>query len=381
MSERYPQAPAVAATAPSFNIEPLRFEADFEQIPEDEGETIAALTDAMRQITEKTSHDYGHAVRSVHAKSHGLLRGELRVLDNLPPALAQGVFAQAGTFPVVLRFSTNPGDILSDRVSTPRGLAIKVIGVDGPRLPGAEGQTTQDFVMQNAPAFTASTPKDFLKTLKLLAKTTDKAGQAKEILSAVLRGTEAALEAVGAQSATLKSMGGHPETQVLGETFYTIVPFLYGPYIAKLSVAPVSPSLTALTDQKVDLKDRPDGLREEINAFFANQGGEWEVRVQLCTDLQKMPIEDAAVRWDEDQSPFFPVARITVAPQPAWTDARSAAVDDGLAFSPWHGLAAHRPLGGIMRSRKPAYEMSATYRGQFNGCPIHEPKALDKLPE
>lgn len=36
-----------------------------------------------------------------------------------------------------MRFSTNPGDMLDDKVSTPRGLAIKLIGVEGARLPGS----------------------------------------------------------------------------------------------------------------------------------------------------------------------------------------------------------------------------------------------------
>jgi hypothetical protein len=69
---------------------------------------------------------------------------------------------------------TNSGDMLSDAVSAPRGLAIKVIGVEGERLPGAEGAVTQDLVLANAPAFSAPNAKAFLKTLKLLAATTDR---------------------------------------------------------------------------------------------------------------------------------------------------------------------------------------------------------------
>lgn len=153
-----------------------------------------------------------------------------------------------------MRFSTNPGDILDDKVSTPRGLAIKLVGVEGPRLPGSAEATTQDFVMQNAKAFTAKDPKAFLKTLKLLAKTTDKAPSMKRALSAVLRGIESVIESAGGESGTLRSLGGHPMTHILGETFYTVVPFLYGPYYAKLSVVPVSAELTALTDKTVDLK-------------------------------------------------------------------------------------------------------------------------------
>jgi hypothetical protein len=361
-------------------VTPLPFDPAFEQVPDDEAETISGLIQAMREITETTFADSGHAVRSVHAKSHGLLQGEIEILPDLPPELAQGAFAKPGKIPVVMRYSTNPGDILDDKVSTPRGLAIKLIGVEGERLPNADGQVTQDFVMVNAPAFMAPTPKDFLKSVKLLAKTTDRAPRAKQALSAALRGAESLVEKAGGESATLKGMGGHPTTNLLGETYYSVVPLLYGHYFAKLSVVPVSPELTALTDQNVDLKDKPNGLREAINDHFAQHGGTWELRVQLATDIEKMPIEDASVVWPEDASPYVTVARINVQPQSAWSEARAAVVDDQMSFSPWHGLAAHRPLGGIMRSRKPAYEMSSEFRARHNGCPMHEPKTLDRLP-
>jgi hypothetical protein len=95
--------------------------------------------------------------------------------------------------------------------------------------------------------------------------------------------------------------------------------------------------------------------------------------VQLCTDLETMPIEDASVRWPEEQSPFVTVARIVVPPQIAWNDERSIEMDDGLAFSPWHGLAAHRPLGSINRVRRAAYSASAGARSGRGRCPIHEP--------
>ena len=355
----------------SFPVAPLRFEPSFEQIPADEVETTRELVETMRSIAEKTSKDYGHAVRSVHAKSHGLLDGELTVLDGLPPELAQGVFSRPGTFKVTMRLSTNPGDVLDDSVSTPRGLAIKIDNVEGTRLSGSEGLSTQDFVLINAPAFTAATPKDFLKSLKLLAKTTDRMPGGKKVLSAVLRGTEKVIEAVGGESGTIKSLGGHPETHILGETFYSCVPLLYGPYFAKVSVVPVSSELTALTDAKLDVNGHPNALREAVCKFFASHAGEWEVRVQLATDIEKMPVEDASVKWPEDESPYIAVARLRAPSQPGWTEERSKEIDDALLFSPWNGIVDHRPIGGVMRTRKPAYEMSSAFRGHFNGCPIH----------
>ena len=98
------------------------------------------------------------------------------------------------------------------------------------------------------------------------------------------------------------------------------------------------------------------------------------MRVQLGTDLDTMPIEEASVRWSDEQSPYVAVARITVPPQVAWSDARSTAVDDDLAFNPWHGLAAHRPLGWVMRERKAVYETSARFRQEHNQHKVEEPE-------
>ena len=146
-------------------------------------------------------------------------------------------------------------------------------------------------------------------------------------------------------------------------------------------MAPVSPELRALTGSPVDLKDKPDGLRDAVTGFFAASDAQWEVRVQLCTDLEKMPIEDAAVVWPEDLSPFFPVARITVPRQVAWSGPRSYAVDDGMSFSPWHGVAEHRPLGSVMRVRRAAYAVSARLRAAHNARSITEPTSLEDLPD
>ncbi|MDB5999475.1 MAG: catalase, partial [Rhizobacter sp.] len=136
-------------------MHPLRFDPSYEQPEPDEAQTTEELIKALRGIAEKTARDYGKAVRSVHAKSHGLLYGELEVLPNLPPELAQGLFAHAAIYDVAMRLSTSPGDLLDDSVSTPRGLGLKVLGVKGPRVAGSEDATTQDFVMVNGPAFLA----------------------------------------------------------------------------------------------------------------------------------------------------------------------------------------------------------------------------------
>lgn len=354
---------------------PLRYQPTMEQREIAEDETGRELIATMRKISETTYKDGGHALRSVHAKSHGLLEGEIVILPDLPASLAQGIAAKSGRYPVVMRFSTTPGDILDDAVSVPRGLAVKIIGVDGARLAGSESDRTQDFVLADAPVFSAPNAKAFLGNLKLLAGTTDKAEGLKKVLSAALRGVEHALEAVGTQSPTVIALGGHPAHHVLGETYYSQVPLLWGDYVAKVAVAPVSPELKALVKEPVSVSGAPNALREAVIEHFRHAGGTWELRVQLCTDLEKMPIENAKTVWPEDESPYVAVARIVAPPQEAWSDAKVRQLNEGLAFSPWHGLAAHRPLGSIMRARKAAYEMSSRFRAERNGVSVNEPES------
>jgi hypothetical protein len=257
------------------DITPVIYQPSFEVAEEGEVEIQAELLKTLRSISVTTFKDSGHATRSVHAKSHGLLRGELRVLDGLPPTLAQGIFAKPGHWPVVMRLSTVPGDILDDSVATPRGLAIKVVGVQGPRLEGSEGDVTQDFVLVNGPAFLTPDGKKFLGSLKLLASTTDKVPTLKKALSALLRGSEKIIEAVGGESGTIKALGGHPQTHILGETFFSQAPIMFGPYMAKVSVVPVSAKLKLLTNAALNVNAHPNGLRDAVVDFFSTTGGRW----------------------------------------------------------------------------------------------------------
>lgn len=370
-------APLIQASAPA--AVPVFYKPMYEQSEAGEAETTRGLIETITKIQSTVFDDSGRAMRGVHAKSHGLLFGKLRILPGLPSVLAQGLFAKPGEYPVVMRLSTIPGDVLDDNVSTPRGLAIKVIGVRGARVVGSEGDVTQDFVLANGRTFAKPRVRSFLNNLKLLARTTDKAPGLKKALSTVMRGAERVVEAFGGESATLMTLGGYPETHLLGDTFYSQAAMLYGEYMAKVCVTPISASLLALVRAPLDLSGKPNGLRDAVVDFFRVHSAEWELRVQLCTDVHAMPVEDASIEWPEARSPYVAVARIAAPPQPAWNEKRVAAVDDGMSFSPWHALAAHRPLGAVMRVRRAVYHAAAQLRAQRNGRTLTEPETMDDV--
>ena len=356
---------------------PLPYRHDVEQVQPDEQETVKQLNSAFDLILGRTSKDYGHAVRSVHAKSHGVIEGEMTIDAGLPPELAQGIFATPGTHKVVIRMSTNAGDILPDVIGLPRGLAMKVFDVAGERLPGSEGDA-QDFIMVNGKVFVVKTAKKFLGNLRLLARTTDRLEEMKKVLSAVLRSVRAGIEAVGLKApAAITSLGGAPNVEPLGETYYSVTPFRYGDYIAKFSLKPVAPAMTALTGNIIAIGGRRDAIREEVRAEMHINDAEWEFRVQLCKSLEKQPVENPTIEWGEAEAPFVKVATVRAKAQDSWDTDRVKQINEQTRFSIWTGIAAHRPLGNINRARRDTYRHSADFRVRVNGCPYHEPTSAE----
>ena len=141
--------------------------------------------------------------------------------------------------------------MLPDSISTPRGLAVKVLGVTGKMLKTHEGQSTQDFVFVNGKAFPNRNAVEFLQQLKFMEKHITDSQALKQIVSTTARLAEEALEVVGSESAALLGFG-HPETHILGETFSSVAPLRYGQYVAKIAFQPASESLKELTGKKLE---------------------------------------------------------------------------------------------------------------------------------
>ncbi len=154
----------------------------------------------------------------------------------------------------------------------------------------------------------------------------------------------------------------------------------YGDHVAKISAAPRSQDVRALTGRPVGRRAGDSALRDLVADFFASHGAEYDLRAQLCVDVDRMPIEDASVLWPEELSPHQVVAVLHLPAQDPYSDARRRYADDVLSFNPWHALEAHRPLGSIMRSRRVAYARSSDFRHTVNGVREREPSSIDELP-
>lgn len=355
----------------------VRYTDDLESVPHNESETVDQIIASMQRLFQRTREKFGEPMRVSHAKAHGVAVGEMTVLDDLPQPLAQGVFRPGARYSIIARLANVPGELDSDAVGTQRGFSFKILGVDGEMLPGHAGQSTQDFVLDSGNRFAAANATQFLLNHRLLEHAPQIPDSLKAAVSTASRVTNEALHAVGGDSAMLDFFG-HSRIHPLAEAYFSQAAIRYGDYVAKLAVVPVSPEQAALASAEVD-SDDPDALRTATVGYLRENDAEFDVRVQLCTDVEATPIEDASKEWPEEQSPYRTVARIRLPRQEAFSPARRAYVD-GLSFCVSHSLAAHRPLGSIMRARLRAYPEMSRLRREAQGIALREPASFDEVP-
>lgn len=357
---------------------PVAYAPELENLNADDDVLQNEVIESVSEIISEAAQHAGHAFRAVHAKSQAFVVGEMRVLPDLPEAFRQGLFAKPGLYPILMRFSTLPSTQLDDQVSLPRGLGLKIVGVEGARLPDFKDAVTQDFLLSNGPTFPAASVKAYARMMKAITLAVRLPVGAKMLGSGVAQIVGRVMKRYGAYDKKLLALGDYPARHVFNDVYCTQGALLFGKHVAKLEIVPVSPELRALGN--VDLSRDPDALRNAANAFLAAHSVEWEMRAQLCVDPKAMPIEDPSVAWSEALSPYVPVARLRAAPQIAWSEERSALIDDAMSFNPWRGLADHRPLGAIMRLRRAVYKAGAADRMRRNGVALRDPRSADDLP-
>lgn len=356
----------------------------FEKIADPAGEArdikeTAALTEKLldKRYTEKKKP----VLRGVHPKSHGCLRASFEVRHDLAPELRVGLFAKPGKrYDAWVRFSNAAIKVEHDlgdkdpkkQQNGSRGMAVKVLDVDGRVLLDDNGGRSQDFLMINTSAFAFVDAKQYLSLNQALDQFNDDETQA--LAATVLRHlapdspSPPAEKARALKSATVvqeivKRKVANP-TEV---SYFGAAPFLFGP------------------DRVMRFKAEPWGGDTEDQAIPKNPPGNYlrqavrrtvNRREDVCFDFmvqvrgkneKNLKIEDATADWPD--TPFVAVARIIIpAPQErpgadrreAW--ARREARCEKLAFTPWHCLAAHQPLGSINRLRKAVYIASADKR-------------------
>lgn len=329
--------------------------------------------------------------RAFHKKLHACVLGTLQI-DNskLPEQARVGLFAKNTSHPVWMRLSSGQSNRAADRKADARGLSLKILGVEGERVverAGDETATTQDFLMFNhsiAPAADVRHLMAFSQAVTNAPDARNFLGKISNLLGAfdILARDEYVRTVDFLLNRVVPKAKRHGS--LLAEEFFTGVPNALGleagdALTARAKGAMKVRATTGLVQGgRCEPKPAPPGssegfLREDFERAFASA----DVCVQLSLQLQKDPvwesIEDGSVDW---QTEFVPWGMATFSAVDESTTQERAARCERFAFTPWHTLTAHRPLGNMMRARRVVLAASQKPRG----ADAVEPRAEDAAP-
>jgi hypothetical protein len=312
------------------------------EIPRDD-DPIQGLKRLFVDISQKRKIDAGRqpASRPVFLRLHGVAHGTFTLDpgDALRPLLGEQTSCE-----VWVRFSSDVQPGSPDARGTV-GIALKLFVAD-------RGQhRTIDFILQNHDVFFVNTATDMYEfTYASLTRDLD------------------------------EYLKEHPETErileemkkevpsALDTPYWSILPFRLGNDYLKLKIVPEE----APEGNGPPNYDDPFYLRADLHARLKKGPAKLGLYVQIRTNPEKMPLDQATVRWSEEESKPVRVATISL-PQQDIESHGQATYGENLSFNIWRAADVLEPVGSIAEARKVVYEASARNRLDVNGVPIGEP--------
>ena len=340
----------------------------FEDIPRppEEAGQIDEIADLTAQLQDMRYPAPARILRGVHPKSHGCVRAFFDVRQDIAEHLRVGLFAHPGKrYGAWIRFSNAAARVahdLKDGKHGSRGMAVKVMDVDGEVLIDDGGKGNQDFLMINQPAFVFANAEDYLRLTKTIRENNDDAAQFFAPLQVEVPGVSDAQKARIARSFQLiQRLQAVPVANPLEVRYFGAAPFLFGAdRVMRFSAEPwggEKPQLLSETPSE-------DYLHHAlVKTMRRRQDICFDFKVQVRGKGEGLDIEDASTVWDEAETPYVNIARITIpAPQKRIDGPKRVEHCESLVFTPWHSLADHQPLGSINRLRKAVYLASEAHR-------------------
>ncbi|HYH64744.1 MAG TPA: hypothetical protein VD866_08635 [Urbifossiella sp.] len=277
--------------------------------------------------------------RGQHPKPHGCVAATVAVRDDVPKEYRYGLFARPGTYQARIRYSN--GTVKDDKENDSHGMAVRVLGVKGPRAVPGDGREEQHFILADGEEFFAPDPASVLAFMKAKVEATAKKDKAVFV------------DFLKARPDLAKGLAGFvkpPPPSVLTVPYFSSVPYKLGGTAVKYTATPAAGNGPGHAGEKTK-----DYLRAALAERLApgKSAAVFVLGVVPQTDPKDTPVEDPTKKWPGAP---VPVATITIA-------AQEVGECDESVFDPWVSLAEHRPLGGINRARRAVYAASVGVRG------------------
>ncbi|SFS62902.1 catalase family protein [Marininema halotolerans] len=329
----------------------------FEKVDKKETQYINEMDTLLKKQIAK--YPVGHTLRDAHPKHLGLLQGQFTIREDLPPELQVGIFQPGQTYPVWVRISNASGRVQTDDKKDIRGFAIKLMGIDGEKYQSDES-TTQDFVLLSTPTIPFGTVKLFRDAIYY----TLKYSPLLFLLRMIFQGNLTKVQEL--------NHARQNHSSPFDIRFWSTTPYLFGrDQVVKYSLRPTSSYQSQLPDTLTKTY-----LRENMERHLSKTDARFDFMIQFSNDPQTMPVEDAAIHWCEESSPFIKVATLTIPQQSFRTTERDNLAEE-FSFSPGHALIEHQPIGGLNRARTEIYQRISRFRHERDQRDQTEPTPQD----
>ncbi|MEO7107808.1 MAG: catalase [Rhodoferax sp.] len=317
-----------------------------EIVAPDEADRFALYGQQFAAIQAKKSKKYGNG-RALHRKQVTAAKGTLDVLPDLPDFARQGLFAKPGTFETLVRLSNGGMDKAADHKPDIRGFSMRVLGVKGDSALGNGPAVSQDFALINHEVFAFASADEFVQFVVAASK-------GGVVLLKHLFKRYGVFGAPGQLLSMVKTIG-KKFSGFATEPVFSAAPIANGPFAVRVRLVPAAVNGPANAGAKQD-------WNADFSAKLREKNLQWDLQLQPFIDAKRTPIEDASINWP---SPYTTVARLTLPKQDCDSSKGQALAKqvESSIFDPWQALAAHRPLGDVMRARKAVYFVSQKARG------------------
>jgi len=321
-----------------------------------------ALDDIIDQMADQMRGNFkpGRYERGGNTKTHGLVRATVTVREDLPEHMRRGIFSTPRSYPAYIRYS-GPGPAEPDDIDDVGfgSMSIKLMDVPGPKLMEEEEKHTQDLIAVCTPTFVTPDTRAnarlqywSLLDMPLFYFLDPRDSHVRDFI--------------------MQSLWNETQYNPLGQRYYSCVPYLLGEGQAMLySFAPKSKVDTRIAGLPFGTPPR-NYLRENMARTLERKDAEFDLLVQVQTDAHRMPIENNAIRWPENLSPFIPAATIHI-PRQKFDSPAQFEFTKRMKYNPWHCMPEHRPLGNQSRARRRMYQELSGFRQKMNKTTLIEP--------
>lgn len=338
---------------------------------------IAAHAVISNYCAMKISDCFANAMRDQHAKSHGCVKAEFIVRDDLPAEFTTSLFRPGARYPAIVRFSNGNGRPQSDRKIDARGMAIKLRGVESATLlrtlaPDRARAGEHDFVLSSFPVFFCRDVVDYSELMNLVSAPH---GTWREWLDLIKRVLEFGVR--NPRQSVMFLLTGVVSLATIRNpliaTYHSMSPYLFGDdKVVRYVVRPerrrnnFARSWTFPTWPRSRSFLR-DALVSDLDPAMHRPGDDFafDFSVRVRHAASPNDAEDASRWWIAPRDRTVRLGSIEIPRQNFLTPDQLYECEH-MTFNPWNCLEQHRPLGSINRMRLAVYLASLQVRQKLN---------------